>query len=383
VSALSGRQTALLLVLALTAGAFGATAVASGSSDGTVRLCVSKDGSVRVVKKACLKSEKLVVVNEQGVPGAQGPTGVPGPSGPTGAPGPTGASGPSGTAGPSGPTGPSGASGPTGPAGPSGAAAPTPVVFPQYGSTFVLDLGGPGFQRVRTVSGCNQPEFDEPPLPCRIELLGVPRSQTLDWLNQAVSPDPPARNVNLLELDSTQHAITELAINDAQITRIAVTDLDGSDNSLASVFIDVTGDLVRSAGSGTSVPLGTTPAALRANLFRVTVQGVAFTRITNVGDFAEDLQGQDPVLSANLVTGLTGGGGDLLRDWALDAQNGLTRNLTIELLNSALTVSLLTLTGTGVGPIGFPEPFGTGAGDQPGRVSVGIQGVPAAITAAP
>ena len=80
--AVSSRQGVLLLVLALSVGAFGATAVAGGSSDGLVRLCVAKDGSVRVVKKDCRKGEKSVVVNEQGVPGTPGAAGAPRATGP-------------------------------------------------------------------------------------------------------------------------------------------------------------------------------------------------------------------------------------------------------------------------------------------------------------
>jgi hypothetical protein len=230
--------------------------------------------------------------------------------------------------------------------------------------------GGPGLQRVRSLSGCKQPRFDEPPLPCRIELLGVPAPQTLAWLAEATGFEPKPRDVTLTEVNSNGDAVTLLEIGDARISRIALTDLDAASSTPASVVIDVTGDLVREPGIGkATLPLAPTP--LTSNAFKVTVDATTFTRITDVEDVVVDLTGPEPQLALRLTTALSAGGGDLLRDWAADAQGGDPRSFTVELLNPGLTGTLLTLSGTNGGPIGYPEPFGVGtAGLQ--RVSVDV-----------
>jgi hypothetical protein len=102
------------------------------------------------------------------------------------------------------------------------------------------------------------------------------------------------------------------------------------------------------------------------------VDSTAFNRITKVEDVGVDLTDGGPVLALRLTTALTAGGGDLLRDWAADAEGGDPRSFTVELLNPALTSTLLTLTGNNGGPIGYPEPFGVGSPGAPQRVSVDV-----------
>jgi collagen triple helix repeat protein len=384
-NALRGWPTAVLLVVALTAGAAGATAL-GGGSDSTVRLCVAKDGSVRVVKKGCRSGEKLVVVNQQGVPGAAGPagsTGAPGAPGPSGAPGstgPTGAAGPSGAPGSTGPSGPTGApgstgpSGPTGPTGPPGADAPTPVVLPQSTGSFVLSLGEGLVQRVRSVAGCSQPDFDLPAQPCRLELVGLPRPETLAWIAAASGPSPTHPDVTLTELSATSQSFSVLDIKSASITRIGLTDLDAASAQQASIVIDVTGGLNRKDGDGSTVSLGPTPTALRDANFRVAVDGTPFDRITRVEDLAVDLTAPAPTLQAHLVSSVTGNGGQRLRGWAEDARGGQLSAVTIELLNANLTATLLTINGHATGPVGSPEPFGFGPADASKRISVDMAG---------
>jgi hypothetical protein len=102
------------------------------------------------------------------------------------------------------------------------------------------------------------------------------------------------------------------------------------------------------------------------------VDSTAFNRITKVEDVGVELTAGGPVLALRLTTALSTGGGDLLRDWAADAEGGDPRSFTVELLNPALTSTLLTLTGTNGGPVGYPEPFGVGSSGAPLRVSFDV-----------
>ena len=407
-------RTVPVLVLALALGTVGAVAVAvsAGQAPSEVRLCVKKaDGSVRVVKSGgCKAGEKLTIVNQQGVtgatgplgpagapgssgsPGAAGPSGAPGPSGaagPSGAPGPSGADGPSGApgsegpsgpSGPSGPPGPGGPSGPVGPQGPPGAAAPVPLVLPAYSGDFALDLGNGVIQRARRLSGCNQPRFDEPPLPCRVELAGVPVAGIMAWINESmVVPGFKREGVAILELNNTL-LLSTLEIDGAQITRVAVIDLDAASSDIASVVLDLTGNLTWVAGDGKVVDTGPAQPQTRSSLFRVSAGGTAFPRITRVGEIVVDLSDDKPAFTAGVVSGVGSGGAVLLRDWSNEASVGNRRELVIELLNPAQTATLLTLKVADTGPVGFPEPFGTGAiGSTTPKISVGLAGVVATL----
>jgi hypothetical protein len=73
-----------------------------------IRACVDRrTGDVRIVSSnsSCRRNERLVVWNQQGVPGHDGKDGAPGPAGPPGADGAPGAPGEPGPAGPPGPPG--------------------------------------------------------------------------------------------------------------------------------------------------------------------------------------------------------------------------------------------------------------------------------------
>jgi hypothetical protein len=256
-------------------------------------------------------------------------------------------------------------------------------VLPKYASTFLLDLGGggAGLQQLRSLSGCNQPEFDEPALPCRMELNGVPRPAMLAWLNEIDDPGAAPRDVSLIELDASNHALTVLTIGNAQIAQVALSDLDASSSSVpVSVVVDVTGDLLRTAGNGSALAVGSPPAQMLANNFRVTVQGAAFNRIAKVTGLAVTRDGSAASVSTELVSALTGGADALLRNWAVAAQGGERRAVTVELLNAALTSSLLTLQVSDAAPVGFPEPFGVGASTAGARVSVGVTGTYAGLS---
>ena len=112
--------------------------------------------------------------------------------------------GPSGGAGPSGPQGAQGPQGVQGPQGPQGAPAPEPVELPLYVGDFALQLADGTLQRVRRLHGCSVPDFNQPALPCRVEVYGVPRAETLAWVNQSVSGLATPVDVRLLESLSTK-----------------------------------------------------------------------------------------------------------------------------------------------------------------------------------
>jgi collagen triple helix repeat protein len=360
--AVSGRQTTLLLVLALSLGAFGATAVAGGSSDDLVRLCVAKDGAVRVVKKSCGHGEKLVVVNQQGVPGAPGAAGAPGATGPAGAPGAPG------------PSGAPGSPGPSGPAGPPGEGATIPVVLPAYNANLLLDLGGGVVQRLQAVSGCNQPDFDEPALPCRLELSGVPLEETLLWVEQTRQDPTTTRDVTLVEVDGTLHELARLLVDDARITRLELTDLSATDSGPAAVVLYLDGDPVRSDGSGALVSGGAGVTPMRSRDFTLSVEGDAFTRVTGLRDIAVDFSGAIPALDLVVESALTGGGAAQLRGWADLAHAGQPTELELHMLNASLTTTLLSLDGVAAGPTGYPEPFATGLAGGAQRLTVAVEG---------
>ena len=130
------------------AGVAYATQLATSASTTTIKACVKKNGTMRLVDGAdeCdKKNEELISWNVQGpkgdvgprgpqgatgpagATGAQGEKGDPGPQGPegprglTGADGAAGAKGDTGPQGPEGPRGPIGETGPAGPQGPAGA----------------------------------------------------------------------------------------------------------------------------------------------------------------------------------------------------------------------------------------------------------------------
>lgn len=412
---LQSSRSVVLLVLAVVLGGVGAAsfAVSAGKSS-EVRLCVKKaDGSVRVVKSGgCQAGEKLSVVNKQGVQGVPGPQGLPGasgPSGPTGPTGPTGAAGPSGPtggagptgvagpSGPSGPSGPAGATGPTGPAGPTGPRgstgpqgpigpqgpqgepAPEPVVLPAYAGTFVMEFSGT-VQRVRRLYGCNQPDFDAPPQPCRVELTGVPRPATLAWIQQSLALSADPLDVSFREYDFNFKETAELQLGEATITRVALTDLDASANTAASVVIDLEGGtLKRMTGDATTVSLGTAPTQMLSSNFKVTVQGSPFQMTTKVTDLSVPIStgpGADlhPDGTLGLVSATTNGGYADLAGWSDDASQGGTRTLELELLSANLASTLLTFELTEAAPLGYPEPFGVGDVGNIGRVSVDVLG---------
>jgi hypothetical protein len=137
------RSQVLLMTacLALTAG----TVQADGLDQ--IRVCVNRDGNVRLlVWGACRSYETLVVVN---IRGPQGPKGDPGPKGDAGARGAAGPQGQQGVQGPAGPQGLQGLQGPAGeqgPAGPQGLQGipgpPGPVSNYQYPLPLVVDAAG-------------------------------------------------------------------------------------------------------------------------------------------------------------------------------------------------------------------------------------------------
>lgn len=92
--------------------------LAMGSpADAQERLCVRRDGSVRIRTDPCRTKERAFDVESlRGSPGSQGP---PGPQGAAGQPGPSGAQGPAGATGTAGPPGAAGAPGPQGLPGPT------------------------------------------------------------------------------------------------------------------------------------------------------------------------------------------------------------------------------------------------------------------------
>src|SRR5262245_15098972 len=116
-------------VLTVLAGIFLTTSIAH--ADDRVRLCVQRDGDVRVVLygASCRPNESTLSLNLRGPEGPKGDTGPQGPAGPQGAVGPQGPEGPQG------PQGPQGLQGLQGPAGPAGNADfPPPVVVDANGT---------------------------------------------------------------------------------------------------------------------------------------------------------------------------------------------------------------------------------------------------------
>jgi hypothetical protein len=395
-------RTASVLVLAVALGTVGAVAVAvsAGRAPAEVRLCVKKtDGSVRVVRSGgCKAGEKLTVVNQQGLPGAAGPAGPAGPSGPSGAAGVPGPVGPSGAAGPSGLPGADGSTGPSGPAGPTGAAGPSgppgspgpqglpgppgppgeaaaePVVLPAYAGTFVLDIEGT-YQRVRRLYGCHQPRFDEPRLPCRVELSGLPRSQVLAWIDDSIRGSADPVTAVLHELDANLEETTELQLRDARITRVGLTDLNAQSSDPVSVVLDIEVDEVtREAGDGSAI--GTpNPTALQSANFRLSVDDVNFLRTVRVNGFDVDLtQAGPPIASFEIVNVTTSPGYDQLASWSAEGAAGVGSTVELELLNASLSTVLLTVVVGDAAPLGYPEPFGVGDVGTVGRVKVDVVG---------
>jgi collagen type I alpha len=110
-----GAIAVLGAVLCLVIAAF-----ASAEAGKDIRACVSKDGSVRILRagQPCHSSERKLTWNRRGPIGPQGPAGPRGAKGATGAKGVKGATG---TRGAKGATGAAGLQGPTGPRGLKGA----------------------------------------------------------------------------------------------------------------------------------------------------------------------------------------------------------------------------------------------------------------------
>jgi hypothetical protein len=251
-------------------------------------------------------------------------------------------------------------------------------VLPAYAGNFVLDVDGDP-QRVRRVHGCNQPDFDAAPLPCRIELSGVPQPTTLQWIRDSLSGAAPSVDVSLHEYDANFKEITELLVGQPRITQVALQDLDAQNNTAGAVVIDIEGQsLKRQKGDGTNVDLGPSPAQLLRHNFRVSVNGVDFDRVVKMTgiEVPIDPSGADPHPDGflELVSVVSSGGYDDVAEWSGDASDGGgTRTMEVELLNPALTATLLTLTFFQAAPQGFPEPFGTGDTGAVGRVAIAVQ----------
>ena len=121
-------------LLAATAGAFVATALAGGIAwaaipgpGGVIEGCYKQNGGqLRVVDAAsdCNSSELALSWSQTGPSGPQGSSGASGPQGPSGPSGDQGPSGPTGADGTSGPSGPSGVAGEPGEPGASGPSGP-------------------------------------------------------------------------------------------------------------------------------------------------------------------------------------------------------------------------------------------------------------------
>jgi Collagen triple helix repeat (20 copies) len=130
-----GLARALIAGGAIAALGLGGVAVAAiPNEDGSVSVCYSKNGNLRVIDSAndqCSKSETALTLGERGPQGEAGPAG---PAGPAGAVGPTGPAGPAGPGGPAGLEGPAGPEGPEGPAGPG---------LPTYAASVVPDKSEP------------------------------------------------------------------------------------------------------------------------------------------------------------------------------------------------------------------------------------------------
>jgi hypothetical protein len=234
-------------------------------------------------------------------------------------------------------------------------------------------------QRVRRVYGCNQPDFDAAPLPCRVELNGVPQPTTLQWIRDSIQGDTPAVGVSLHEYDANFKEITELQVGQPRITQVALADLDAQSNTAGAVVIDIEGQsLKRQKGDGANVDLGPSPVQLLRSNFRVSVEGTGFDRVVKMTGIEVPIHpsGADPHPDGfmELVSVTTGGGYDDVADWSSDASTGGgTRTMEVEMLNPALTATLLTLTFFQAAPQGFPEPFGTGDTGTVGRVAVAVQ----------
>jgi hypothetical protein len=105
------------------------TATAAYADTDQIRVCVDRDGDVRLVLpgKSCRATEFPVTLNLRG---PQGPKGDKGDTGPKGATGAQGVAGPQGATGAQGPTGPRGAEGPQGPQGVPGATGSWNTTYP-------------------------------------------------------------------------------------------------------------------------------------------------------------------------------------------------------------------------------------------------------------
>jgi hypothetical protein len=111
-------KTVFVVIAAFLAGSL--TSAVASTGDSPIRMCVhKKTGVVRIVSKKCAKNERVVYVNQQGIPGVTGPQGSAGPKGDTG---PQGSAGPKGD---TGDTGSQGINGATGSPGARGVAGPS------------------------------------------------------------------------------------------------------------------------------------------------------------------------------------------------------------------------------------------------------------------
>jgi len=97
-------------VIVATSSILGVAAVASTQSN-QIRLCVNKKTFIVAQRATCKSTEKTVMGNLQGVPGARGPSGAPGIAGIPGRDGAPGAAGTPGTPGADGAPGQAGSSG--------------------------------------------------------------------------------------------------------------------------------------------------------------------------------------------------------------------------------------------------------------------------------
>jgi hypothetical protein len=247
-----------------------------------------------------------------------------------------------------------------------------PVELPAYAGTFALEIDGT-MQRVRRVYGCNQPRFDAAPLPCRLELNGLPKPDVLNWIRDSVDGSADPRPVSLLELNGSQQEITELSMLQARITRVGLTDLDAQSGDPAAVVIDLEAALIdRLDGDGHPVTLGTI-TTMPSSSFRLTVDGTAYNQVIQVTDLSIDLDPSAPASGTFTVVNTTASSGyQQLADWGNATSEGATVPALLELLNPSQTTTLLAFELPKTGTRGYPEPFGVGDVGSVGTVRVEV-----------
>ncbi len=322
----------------------------------------------------------LVPTVTVGPQGPQGPQGIQGSKGEQGLQGPQGPKGDQGDPGPQGAQGIQGPQGATGATGTPGTAVLSAAPPAPYNGTFLLSINGGPLVVLSSFAGCFDKELGVEYEDCHFETPRFP-AELLEWFDDSVDGSNLLRNLTVYQVDFDYRARATVTLS-GFMRELSVSPFESDSKSAVTLsFVVVPSSIVTTYHAPLIV---STPAPaqslLRAN-FQLRVEGNALHSTLSVSSIRTTWAKVPEVVGAGrrmflpgapasddiMVTASSGGGGDTLQyldEWIADTAAGgePPRTATLEILNSALSTTVRTITMHDLTPKQF-LPFGFGTSD--------------------